>query len=433
MKKKDVLIKRLPCECNELDTVAELLEQKAADGWELTSKTGNAFGFRRCEPRKVKVSVELVCDCNDDERETFIEACEKAGWKHIFNDGKYQFFETEDLSAEPIHSDPAAKLALVHKKCMGMRVVFPAACALFAFFFWRKFMLPLDVDTLMGTYNLFGFILFPSLGFLMALTMLDYFIWYRKARRCISEGKNPVYKRTRISKFCDRFMVIYVFFGMMGSLLIDAIYMENAGDFIGIVVMFLAVIFFMIFFPRLSAKTKTDRKGNLPQYMVLITIVILSIAWFQVIFLQPGGEMIKTAEGEYIEVYDEKIPLTMEDLGIKTGSYTDRYKLQSGSPVIQYFEGSDNSDNENKYYLWYWICTTKNSKAYDMLIKEKHYDFINSAIKAEDPAFEANAVYYNDSDARLLLYDNFIVKIITNIELTDEQKHLVASKLKANL
>ena len=60
MKQKETMTKRMTYECNELDTIAELLEEQAAKGWELTSKIGVIWGFRRSDPRKVQFNVEVV-------------------------------------------------------------------------------------------------------------------------------------------------------------------------------------------------------------------------------------------------------------------------------------------------------------------------------------------------------------------------------------
>ena len=76
MKLKDMntMTVRFACEYNELDALAEFLEKKAAEGWQLTSKTGVSLGFRRSALRKVRVSVELVYyDDNDYDNDRFIE------------------------------------------------------------------------------------------------------------------------------------------------------------------------------------------------------------------------------------------------------------------------------------------------------------------------------------------------------------------------
>ena len=88
MRQKDTFTKRINYEYNELDTIAEYLEEAAADGWELTSKTGAIWGFRRSNPRKVRFSVEVVdTDVTGDVLDEFIAFCEAGGWKHAFDAG----------------------------------------------------------------------------------------------------------------------------------------------------------------------------------------------------------------------------------------------------------------------------------------------------------------------------------------------------------
>ena len=73
MTQKDTFTKRINYEYNELDTIAEYLEEAAADGWELTSKTGAIWGFRRSNPRKVRFSVEVVdTDVTGDALDEFL-------------------------------------------------------------------------------------------------------------------------------------------------------------------------------------------------------------------------------------------------------------------------------------------------------------------------------------------------------------------------
>lgn len=123
MRQKEILTKRIRYEYNELDTIAEILQEKAAEGWELVSKTGNMWGFRRSEPRTAQFNVEVI-DLENPAMELaeFVAYCEAGGWKHAFDAGDIQVFENEDLDAEPIHTDPEVKLQIVHERCKAMRI-----------------------------------------------------------------------------------------------------------------------------------------------------------------------------------------------------------------------------------------------------------------------------------------------------------------------
>lgn len=95
LKNVDTMTVRFTHSWCELDSLAEFLEEKAAEGWQLTSKTGIILGFRRSKARQVKISVELVyADDNDEDNERFIEYCRAAGWRHVFSDGNCKFLKT---------------------------------------------------------------------------------------------------------------------------------------------------------------------------------------------------------------------------------------------------------------------------------------------------------------------------------------------------
>ena len=83
---------------SRLDTIADILQEKAAEGWELVSKTGNTWGFRRSKPRTAQFNVEVI-DLENPAMELaeFVAYCEAGGWKHAFDAGDIQVFENEDL------------------------------------------------------------------------------------------------------------------------------------------------------------------------------------------------------------------------------------------------------------------------------------------------------------------------------------------------
>ncbi|MBR5517278.1 MAG: DUF2812 domain-containing protein, partial [Firmicutes bacterium] len=139
MREKDTFTKRIAYEYNQLDTITEFLEEKALEGWELTSKSGAIWGFKKAEPRKVKFSVELMDEgVLGSELDEFIAFCEVGRWKHSFDAGNIQIFENEDLEAEPIHTDPAVKLDIVHEKCKAFRIFMPAVFSvIFLLMMWK--------------------------------------------------------------------------------------------------------------------------------------------------------------------------------------------------------------------------------------------------------------------------------------------------------
>lgn len=432
MKTKDVLTKRFACEYNELDSMAEFIEQKVQEGWELTSKTGTMFGFRRCEPKRVKVSVELVQKGGDEEeKERFVQLCESTGWKHIFSDGKLQFFENKDLDAEPIHTDPKVKFDMVHKKCKGMRVWGSAIVAFLVLYIWRNLYYPLDYFAIKETNSLLGFFGLPLLGCLMIVTLLDYVIWYVSGKTKINKNEHPIYKRSKVGKIIDLFFQGYIYVGLWGSILLDAWYMHDIKMFMVFASMFLTVSLFIMLYPYISAKNNAEKKGGIAGYLMIGFVLVVVMSFISFIGLNSNTEMVKDEKGMYIEVYQDEIPLTIRDLGIETPIYTDTYSFQSGSPIFKQLYASDDSYNQEKKYLSYSVYSLSYDKYYETMLEEECFKYVKDYKKVDDKDFDAKEVYYSDSTNKwLILYDNEIIELHTNVELTSEKKKLVVEKLK---
>ncbi len=67
----------------KLENTEEYLGKMAEKGWMLQSiKGGNTFVFEKCEPKKVKFSVEIIYDgsyfdtCPTEKNEEYIDMCE---------------------------------------------------------------------------------------------------------------------------------------------------------------------------------------------------------------------------------------------------------------------------------------------------------------------------------------------------------------------
>jgi len=427
MKGKDILTKRYNYEHNELDSVAEMLEQKAAEGWELTSKTGNAFGFRKCQPKKVKISVELVlADQNDGERKRFIEYCEASGWKHIFDDGKIQIFETEDMDAEPIHSEPELKLALIQKKCWKMRIMLPLIMVILDGFLCVKLLFPIEADSLSRWNSLLPYIGLPLMGLLMLIYLVDYVIWYKGAKNCVKKGEPPAYKKTKVTSIADKVMLIYIFGGMWGTLMLDII---SSGDIKEMIVyggsFCIAGLFFLLF-PRLSAKYNEERSGNLALYIVCAFFIIIVITAVQAAFSSDPSD-----------VSAEEMPLTIADLGITVEKETSFWKSKEGTVIAKSLFASETIQKaylEDAYGLLeginYLVQSTAYDWAYDMILEECLSSYVDDYVEVTEPAFGANQVYYSQEEKQwLLLYDACIIEFGCSFELTDQQKALVAERL----
>lgn len=436
MRGKNILTKRFFYSYNELDSVAEFLEKKASEGWELTSKTGVIFGFRKCKPKKVKISVELVETVEGDgQREMFNEMCKAAGWENIFSDGKLQIYQTEDIDALPIHTEPEIKLNLVHKKCrFEQRTLLVIAVILI--YFTVKQLINGSIYDIFSSGSLIGtYILFPLLILVALLNIVNYQQWYRKAKKSIEVGESPQYKSSKINKLCNWISGGIATGILWFGLILDDYYIEGikgafiSGVFLG------AVLLFIFLFSLISARFSKSRKGAWPEYIFGGIVVVLLLSMLMIIFSnEDRGEAVQLSDGSYTTVYNEDIPLTMEELGITTREYEYRVSDRIGSPLAQRVSFDDFSDNAENSSLYYNIYTVKTQKLYDKVTKKLIEDF--ASIEAKAASFGANEAYYSKNDEGyewLLLYDEGIVKLSADFELAESQKEIAGRELKSYL
>ncbi len=405
----------------ELDSLAKFLEEKAAEGWELTSKTGIVFGFRKSRARKVKISVELVyADDNDSDNERFIEYCQAAGWRHIFSDGKLQIFENDDLLAEPIHTDPALKLATVHRKAKKSNLWAPGItfiiAAIWMKFFWSRFSY-----LYFASYGaLLAMVGMPILMVLLAVQIGLYLRWYYKGKKAVESGRSPDYHKQRFTGIYDKVILVYVFFGIWGGQILDAHSSGSRIEFLITVIIYAVVLLLIICVPFLSARFGKERKGNF--YKLLAIAVCVGL------LLDGVGAALSDSTDEGLPM-DEKPPLTLEDLNIDTKE-PDYYCNSGGTFLARYLGGSDYSENEAGYSIAYEIGAGNRDKVCKWLMKSPE-DFT----KITDEAFGAEEVYLQTENTDtyhrwVLKYADKVVLLETDVPLSDGQKQIAAEAFR---
>ena len=431
MREKDTFTKRIAYEYNQLDTITEFLEEKALEGWELTSKSGAIWGFKKVEPRRVKFSVELMEEgVSGSELDEFIDFCEADGWKHYFDAGSIQIFENEDLEAEPIHTDPAVKLAIVHEKCKAFRIFMPIVCSVIFFVIMWKLMLPLDIYFFKSTRSIGTLLMVPTLCILLLLQVVDYIKWYSDAKRAVEKGDDTVYKKSRFSKALEILMLVAIFANGIFFNLLDTIYNEHWQLFKWLIVLVvISFVGFGVLFPKFSAKynkTKTSNGAELAAIMAVVFVLLL------IMMPHWTGDEERNLEPS----------LTLETLGICDTVEDDVYIHKEMSPILKYYEYYEESDNVG---FTYDIYITKWQMAYDSAVEywtvPEKLDYevfedadvveaIHNYYEVDEPAFRAEKVLYNEyRDRFLLLYSDRVVRFDIGVKLTDAQKKIICEKV----
>lgn len=418
---------------NELDTLADLIVEQAAEGWELSSKSGNILGFRRAKCRRIKVSCEVIEPDYDPYKTEYIAFCQAAGWRHIFSDGNLQIFETEDLDAEPIHTDPMVKLQTVHHKCLFDNIVPSILWIVFALLLMWRFCWNPDYDRyLSGQYEI-GLFLGPLCILVSLINIGRYFLWYAGARRTASGGGQPVYRKNpKVEKAAKLFSCFYVI-----AVVLLCGYVMWAYEASNVILLWfllvaavgLALIFWL---QRRDARRGTGGKASYLKYGVLC-VVILAV-WMTGIVAIIKTDRLYSSGG----VSDDRLQISMEDLGIETTGQADRERERDGLLFLHHESGSDLSQNEKGYELFYDIFTTKDPSIYEKVLNQRYFRFFEdgeTVTKLSAETFGAREVWLRQPSEQsfqtwLFLWDDRIVSVEVNFDLSKAQQALLAEKLR---
>ena len=421
MKGKDVWTTRFSFEYNELDSLTEFLEQKYADGWELTSYGGQRFGFRKADPRTVQINVEIVENADDEnEKQRFIQYCEADGWKHLFDGGQLQFFENQDIDAEPIHTDDEVKLKLVHRKCLKSRVLPSFIGAILVFVYAAHTAWSLSFYQLFDSINTVILVAFPLLGLMVIFSTIDYFIWYGRAKQAILRGETPSYRKTKVSLLLEHLFMILVPVNIWGYIFLDAYYGHSVRLMVIAMGCMVLTYLFVAVYEYWEAKTNYDKRGNNLRFLAFGIVFVVMISWIGFVFI--GDEDGYKTDGKLI--------ITVEELGIVSDGSKETTVYYEGSPLVQSEEGYDRwGTNRIEYDLY----TTKSDKIYQMILVKRFFGYDRGYEPVNEPSFRANQVYLMGQAVGLtqwlLQYDDRILYIETTIDLTDQQKGMIGERL----
>lgn len=415
---------------NELDTLAEIISEQAAEGWELTSMSGG-LGFRRAEKRRIKVACEVVCTDIAEERDEFAAFCQAAGWKRIFEDNMLQIFTTEDLDAEPIHTDPAVKLQQVHRKCLTSAVLPSVVVICVALFLlWQCCWNPSCNEYLSGRYEIALFS--GPVGIVIALIgIVRYFLWYAGAKKAVSRGESAVYRKdSKVEKAADIFADIYIAVWILGCF--AAVLWHSGGRVTDLPLLWLllvgAVSLALIFYlQRRDARRGTGgRHSNVKYGAVFIAALLIFITGLMLIVTK-----VDTAPGS------DKLRVSMEDLGIETTGQPDRRCDKSGWIFLKWESGSDSSENQKGLSFYYDIYTARDDEIFQKVLKERYgylTDGSRDVQQIPPENFGAEKAYLRSSSddswrTWLILCENKIISVEADFDLTKEQQAVIGEKL----
>ena len=455
--------------------IQAFLEKQAREGWMLEKAGGAIWQFRRIEPKNIHFSVVFFPNASgfdpapSEAQQSFFDFCEHTGWMLASSDGKRQIFYNEAADPTPIETDAALEVDTIHKA--AKKDYLPSCLAFLAILLMEflsefRFMSTDPIAVLSNNFSLFA-----GIDTLLTLLMLgielgSYYLWYHRARAAAELGTfkaPPSSLARRMTVFCLIFSLIGFgaaqFFGSKGvssnAALTALITLAGVGLIAAL------VIGASKWMKRKQFSAKRNRAVTIALAVVCSWLLVIGAVTAIVrydCFAASEKTPAETYEykGHTIEVYHDKLPLTVEELmdpGYDAYSY-EAYDVQE-SVLLKYEEASQapRKDALKEPQLFYSVTTVKTPLLYkwckeaaiqDVSTLTGHprpnsegEDSLDQFVPTDPSPWKAKEAYQRVFDGEkktwfVLCYDSRIVRIIFEGDewaLNDAQMALVGKKL----
>ena len=445
------------------------LARMAEKGW-LVEKIDN-FGwvYRRIEPKKLAFCVTYYPKATaftpepTEDQETFYELCQHAGWELAASCDQLQVFCNERENPTPIETDPVLELDTIHRTVKKSSLLSQFLLILLALLqgglLVSRFLKD-PIGLLSSASALFSGMCWVLVLLLTGSETAAYYRWRAKARKAAERGE---FLATN-----SRIKLQIVCLGAVGvGLLYYILSVITSGDRVMMTVMplmFLGVgaLIFLIYAIRKTLKRKKISAGvNLT--VTVVSSFVLSFAliggitfgmllgmrngWFA------GDQGTYQYHGSVFTIYDDALPLTVEDLtGADYGEddYSREWRDEASLLLAQYIASQHPRFDAENYRelprLEYTVTQVKVPALYDLcknaLLAEfdgndpywagRAYAPIDAAPWGAMEAYRVMDEEFGSWDRYLLCYADRFVEFRPDGELTAAQMALVGERLGGN-
>lgn len=307
------------------------LARMAEKGW-LLEKIGYFWWtYRRIEPQKLAFSVSYFPKASQfdpgpsEEQETFYDFCAHTGWTLAAANAQLQIFYNERPDPVPIETDPVTELDAIHRTMK--RSYLPSQLVLLALGLLNGGMLVYRLlDDPIGGLSSAGYLMsglcWTLLLLLIGIEVTSYLLWHRKAAQAAERGE---FLESKSHRGFQIFCLILVLLGMgyyLGTIFLS-------GDRMSMVIavallcgygpgMFLLVSGIKGLMKRRKAPAEVNRVvtlvGSLVLGVAMITLITEGILGASARGCFAGERETYEYYGETLIVYQDYLPLTIEDL-----------------------------------------------------------------------------------------------------------------------
>lgn len=442
--------------------ISNHLEKMAAKGWLLESITNTGWIYRRIEPAKLHFSVSYYPKASEFDPEptegqkTFFDFCEHTGWRLACTSAQLQIFYNAAENPIPIETEPDLEVQAIHAS--AKRSFIPAYLVLLLIALMNGAMFVSNIianpiDLLSNPTQLFTGFACSLLFALCSAELGCYFRWYAKAKSAAEHGG---FLETPNTSKLQKVILIMIAVAFLYWIVNFAFGGDNLRKWLGIVmcVYMPSLIVIVNAVKQFLKQRKVSRGVN--RILTMLTSFVLAFAFmglitFVTLYASSHGLFADKDEETYEHngmtwiIHQDELPLTVEDL--LEVDYDGYIKERSGNSSLLLGQltmrqhpryGAENYTDIPQ--LDYTIVAVRLSALYDMckerLISEKNDSDMGWAYQVEDAKpWGANEVYrlydleYGATNNYLLCYDDMLVEISFDWEVTTDQMKIVGEKI----
>ena len=433
--------------------MAAHMEKQARKGW-LLEKIGNwTWRYRRVEPQNLKFAVTYfppasVFDPEPTEGErTFHDYCEQAGWKLAASNAQLQVFYTEDSNPVPLETDAILQVENIHaaaRKTLLLSQWLMGAIGLFYTILWLVQFFENPIGILSDYGGWFRAVAFSNLLLLCVVELASYYRWHRKAQQ-VAEETGQLHPTRSHRLFQTVSLTVSV-----SSLLIWFLVMQSqktriiaAVSFLNMTLLILVVRGCQMLMKRLGvSKTKAKVITLAVDFALAFLLMGMLPRWVMSMDLS-DKQPVETYEylGRTREVYNDPLPLTVEDLMDVDPAMYSKVMERQKTPLAALYDGGqylrkdaeeDLPDLDYRLAIcavpaWTEFCW--NGWIEDYQQEFPAYQRLREEATAPWNAEEAYRIVYQDGGEGdwLIRWEDRFVRLTADWELTEEQMGRIAA------
>ena len=448
--------------------ISRHFEKMASEGWMIEELSNFGWYYKKIEPQNLHFSVTYYPKASEfdpepsEEQKRFYDFCEHTGWKLACYSAQMQIFYNEDENPIPIETDPIVEVDIIHKACK--KSFLPAyivllLCAILNGALFISRLLGDPIDLLSNSTNLFTGLCYTILFGHCLAELIIYFAWHKKALKIAEEG---VFLESPNTTILQKGLLVAVSAFLL-YWIVTLIFMSDSLERTIFITCFLymGTLIYLVnaikkFLKRKKASAGTNRTITIISSFVLSFAMIGGIVFFTIYGLNHGlfSEDKETYEhnGVTFTLHNDELPLTVEDIfDVNYDGYIKERRANEslflGEFVMRQHARFDAEAYDEMPTLDYVIVIVKAPFLYDWCKEALYYraddtlddtwpDDMKQVYKSISPApwkaAEAYRLHFFDGTPRyryLLCYENYLVDIQFDQELTEEQIAIVAEKL----